>query len=461
MSLRRFASSLACIFATVLGACDSNSPGGEPPGPGADGGPGGDDDGSVASTCAPTSGPGTTHASSPTADETWTAADSPHIVTAALSIAAGRTLTLEPCAVVKIKGSIGFTVQGKLVATGAADKRIRIERADDTAWTSIETRAGAELRFSYVTVEGGGNSNGGRPTQFGAIDVRGDQELAPQPIFFADHVTVRGSESLGVWAREGGAFAPGSQSVTVTGGATFPVLVWGNAAGTLPAGSYTGNAEDEIFLPAFGGRDDIRQDMTLPNRGVPYRVGGSTGGSSLTVGDKGAVPLLTIDPGVTLRFAKNTRLLLSNEGGTAIGALRAEGTADKPIVFTSAEAAPAAGDWTGILIAGTPDPRDKIAFATIAYAGGTSGVSSFDCPSPLVTTFVNEGAIVIHGGRPGSSFVTNTTFDSSAGDGVVRGWTGDPLDFLATNTFTNIARCHQTFPRPNVGVCPNPTECPQ
>lgn len=425
-----------------------------------DSGPG--TDASVPSTCPPVTGPGTTHAQTPTVDETWSAAASPHVIETNLSIPAGRTITVEPCAVVRLKGAVGMLIEGKLLALGAADKPIRFERGDAAvAWRSIETRTGSELRLAHVTVDGGGDSGGGQLTQFGALDIRGNQDLAPQPIFFADHVTVKGSQSLGIQVREGGAFAPGSQDLSITGGATFPISIWGRSAGTLPSGTYTGNAVDEIILPVKGGTDDIKEDTTFAARGVPYRIGGPTGGKSLTVAGNGSIPLLTIEPGVTLRFDKEVRLELDSSAGAALGALRAEGTADKPIVFTSAAATPAAGDWVGIVIEGTPDARDKIAYAKISFAGGASQISSYDCPSPLNAGFSNEAAIVIAGGQPATAFVTNTTIDSSAGDGIVRGWTGTPVELLATNTFTSITRCNQTFPKPQVGACPVPAPCPK
>ncbi|MBX3206544.1 MAG: hypothetical protein KF764_15830 [Labilithrix sp.] len=445
------------LVSALVAACETTSTNGEPSEPSDS------PDASVPSTCPPVTGEGTVHRMTLEQDETWTAEGSPHILEAGLRIGEGKTVTLEPCAVVRLAERAGILVEGKLLAEGKADKPIRIERADPAAaWASIETRKGSELRMSYVTIEGGGNANGGRPTQFGMIDVRGDQDLPPQPIFFADHVTVKGSESLGIWAREGGSFAPGSQNLTVTEGKSFPVLIWGRAAGTLPSGTYTGNTTDEVFLPANGTRDAVEEDMTLHHRGVPYRVGGDTGGSSFVVGkSNGPAPLLTIEAGVTMRFAKGVAFQLAHTQDTADGALHAEGTADKPIVFTSAESSPAAGDWPGILIGGTPDPRDKIAYAEISYAGGVSRISSYGCPSALGTTFANEAAVVVYGGQPAGVFVTHTKIDSSAGDGIVRGWTGDALDFLATNTFTNISRCNQTFPKPSDAVCPSPAPCPK
>ncbi|MBX3230285.1 MAG: hypothetical protein KIT84_03875 [Labilithrix sp.] len=43
----------------------------------------------------------------------------------------------------------------------------------------------------------------------------------------------------------------------------------------------------------------------------------------------------------------------------------------------------------------------------------------------------------------------------------VRGWTGEAVDFLATNTFVGVSRCWQTFPRPAAGSCPDPPPCPK
>ncbi len=411
------------------------------------------------SICTAPTGAGTVHDEWPAQDETWTAEASPHVVTTNLTIE--RTLTLAPCAVVQMKGDVGMLVRGTLLAEGAADRPIRIERQGATAWTSIETSKDARVRLAHVTLEGGGNAGGGRPTQSAALDVRGDQELATQPVLFVDHVRVVGSASLGIWVREGGGFAPGSTALTITGGSSFPMEIWASAAGSIPEGSYTGNATDEIILPANGVRDDIVADTTFAARGVPYRVGGPTGGRLLRVGSAATNPLLTIEAGVILRFDPETRLEIDGAKGTPHGALRARGTAAAPIVFTSAAAAPAAGDWVGLTLKGGAEPRTELAFATISYAGGPSGISSYGCPSPLNRSFSNEAAVIIFDGEPSRAFVTNTTITYSAGEGIVRGWTGAPVDFLQSNTFEDVARCHQTFPKPAAGNCPDPAPCPQ
>jgi hypothetical protein len=439
----------------VMVACTDSSSSQPPTGPT---GPTGE----LPSRCEPSTGAGTTHDAAPTADETWTAAASPHVVSGALSVPAGRTLTIEPCAVVQMKSGASMIVEGKLIALGADGKPIRFERGDAAeAWKTIEARQGSELRFAYTSFDGGGALDGSSPTQVGALDIRGDQDSPTQPVLFVDTVVVKGSESLGILVREGGGFAPGSKDLAIVSGASFPISIWGRAAGTLPSGRYDGNAVDEIILPAMGGRDDIKEDTKLASLGVPYRIGGPTGGKSLTVAGAGTIPLLTIAAGVTLRFDEEVRLDVDAESDVAAGALRVEGTADAPVIFESAATTPAAGDWVGIVIEGKPDARDAIDHAVIRHAGGDSQISSFDCPSPLEGGFGNDGAIVIAGGAPGSAFVTNTTIESSAGDGIVRGWTGAPVDMLATNTFTDVALCNQSFPKPESGSCPDPAPCPK
>lgn len=110
--------------------------------------------------------------------------------------------------------------------------------------------------------------------------------------------------------------------------------------------------------------------------------------------------------------------------------------------------------------AGQSYTQNGTALTTIAYAGGDSGISSYDC-ALSGDTFSNNGAVVFYGQPPASAFLTDCRIEHSARDGVVRGWVGDPLDFTATNTFVDVARCLQTFPQPQNDSCPADPPCPK
>jgi hypothetical protein len=398
-------------------------------------------------------GEGTKHTAL-AADETWSAATSPHIIETQLAIPKGVTLTLEPCAVVRLAPAGGILVEGKLLGAGLADKKITVERLDASKpWTKIEVRSG-EMRLAHAVVRGGGDPSSSDPSTEAMVDVRGDQEQPTQPLVHVESVTLRDSKSLGLLVREGGGFAAGSKELTVTGSASYPIRTWGRAAGTLPRGTYSANAIDEVAINASGGRDDVQEDTTLPNLGVPYRIAGP----SFIVRSATAVSLLTIEKGTTLRFSKSSRMIVdaTTTDAAATGALVADG-----VTFTSAVATPQAGDWVGIMFRGILDARNKIANSKISYAGADSQASSYGCPSEMATSFGNDAAVLILGHRPSGAFVTSTTIEKSLGDGIVRGWTGDEVDFLATNTFTDVARCFQTFPKPASAVCPDTTPCPR
>jgi hypothetical protein len=434
------------------------------------------DGGAAAETCAPVTGTGTTHAANIEANETWTAAGSPHIVTDTINVRNGATLTIEPCAEVRIAEGKSLEVAGVpsdttgvLVANGTAQKPIKIAGNDGARWGSLFFRApnakGSTLR--YVTLEGGG---GDLETMHATLFVRGPGEWPSRRDVLVDHVTIKGSFGYGAVVDRAAAFAEGSTDLVVEGAGMgdpryqFPLFVGEAALHTLPSGKYTGNAIDEIHIiedavvPGAG----LREDATMRDLGVPYRVGGGTS-SVLSIERSpitNAVSTLTIEAGVRIRFLPRSFVNVHHQNADeeAGGALVAKGTAEKPIVLTSASPTPQKGDWGGIWFGGRPLGTNKLDHVKIEYAGG-------DCLCGLATCndLVDHDAAVLMHYAPSAGFaITNTTISDSAGHGIHRGWQGSSTQsFLATNTFTGINGCQETLPVPENGSCAEPKPgCP-
>ena len=353
-----------------------------------------------------------------------------------------------------------ITVRGKLVAEGTATKRIHIGAKDaGQAFGNIHTSNGT-VRLAYTTVDGGGDPLNTNTEIAGMLMVTGTDGTKPtQETLFIDHVTLEGSKSNGAVLSGGAGFAQGSQDLVVHGSTGNPVNIWARASGTLPAGSYTGNGTDAIILP--GGV--FVESATLKNLGVPYDIGTKTGaaGDLRVEGPQGgAVSTLTIEAGVKLRFKKAGAFSVSYASGTtpATAALIAVGTADAPIIFTSWEDPPAAGDWLGVSFGLVPLATNHVDFVRVEYAGGLSGTEDASCRASGEDAANNAGIRIF--GPPSSEFVTNTTIANSASYGIERAWRADnQTDFLPTNHFEQVAKCNQTFPKDANGACPASWPC--
>jgi hypothetical protein len=292
---------------------------------------------------------------------------------------------------------------------------------------------------------------------------RGDGNMPADPVLYVDHVTVKGSRGVGVAVRSLGTFVPGSHDLVVTGSGgdkwPYPISLEEHSMDSLPTGSYTGNKRDEIYLRLVGAGDGLKVDATLHDRGVPYRL---EGGFNVAANEDGKLSTLTIEPGVTMKFPKGKSFKVEHWTGNdpATGVLRALGTAERPILLTSAEDSPAPGDWLGLWFGLVPSAQNKLDHVIIEYAGADCGCSLATCSA--ITDF--EAAVLLTN-RPegGTAFITNSTIRHIAGHGVVEGWAfpnGDsrnaPIDFAPTNTF-DVTGCLVTLPgNTTAGGCPSP-----
>lgn len=453
---------LAAAFAST--ACEESTE--VTPNPTPDGGdsPSTEADASAPIDCpAPTGGP-TMHRDDVEGEQVWTAAGSPHIVTYDVNVRNGAKLTIEPCAEVLVaKGkhiNIAYpgspNIGGTLIAEGTATKPIKFAGQDGARWASIYVSAPGTARLKYVTLEGGG---GGDFEDNTTINVLGDGALPADPLLFVDHVTIKNSLGTGLWMQRGSNFVEGSTDLTITGSggeqSPYPIQIEEHSMDRLPVGKYTGNKVDEILLRAVGATDTagLALDATLHERGVPYHMG-KTKLDYFVVGPKDGdlTATLTIEPGIVMRFEAETTLKVQGSADKpSTGAIRALGTAEKPIVFTSAAASPKAGDWRGLWFGGIPSDKNKLDHVRIEYAG-------FDCSCVLNSCSnigTHNGAVILTS-QPGSAFITNSVFKEVDGHAVTEGFDGTLVDFRPTNDFQSITGCVQTMPRVVVGACPNP-----
>ena len=87
---------------------------------------------------------------------------------------------------------------------------------------------------------------------------------------------------------------------------------------------------------------------------------------------EGAV--LTIKPGAVVRFKEGTSLIIGQ--GYDNSGLKADGTADKPITFTSDSDVPTPGDWDMINLDDGTMTTSSLTYCLISYGGGYSSSSA-------------------------------------------------------------------------------------
>jgi hypothetical protein len=451
----------ACVAACQIadGEPDFNptTSGGDDVGPGDSSG----DEAPVPENCpAPTAGPTMHPGNNVEADEVWTADGSPHLVPYDFTIHA--QIVVEPCAVVQLGESLTLTLVegGELIAEGEADRPIRFERLEEDRWTAIRLLGGT-ASFAYAVLDGGGRTGNTAADLTGALIVRGRSDAtAPDGTLAVNHVEITDSESPGVRLDALGGFTADSDDLTITAGASHPISAAATGVGTIPAGDYTGNVDDQIVLTTAN-NERILADATMHDRGVPYLVGLPGQVADLRVqANPGGLATLTIEPGVELRFPSASVFTIDHAGGgsPATGALIALGTEDDPIVFTSASSDPAPGDWLGVYFGGTLAGDDRLDHVRVEYAGGASSSGSDSCPYPGES--IPNAAIRIFGVPP-DAFITNTTIVASASHGIDRGWRSNVVvDLLESNEF-DVVGCRETWSKLEDGTCPDPVPCPR
>jgi len=255
-------------------------------------------------------------------------------------------------------------------------------------------------------------------------------------VLTADNLVVANPVGGGLYLDGMAAFTPASTYLGVTGAQDHPLAMHLMAVGSIPFTQVQNSQFDDALM--LTSAPNVTQDTTIH----PYiplyfetqvKVGQTTAGTTTT---------LTVEAGSVLRFApgNDVRVYFGNFGAGA-GVLMAAGDATQPILFTSAAATPAAGDWAGFLLLNSAG--SQLSYVTIEYAGASNGWVSANCrPSGS-----SDNAALLVADIPGSSFLTNSTIQNVNGHGIDATWVAGTVnepDVAAGNTFNNVTGCKQT-----------------
>jgi hypothetical protein len=314
-------------------------------------------------------------------------AASPYVVTGevALGGSPAPVLTIQPGVIVKFNAGttlkIGFqylstVYHGVLQAVGTPTMPITFtaNTASPTAgyWQGIQFyKSGASAsQVSFATVRYGGIAG-----NFGGL-----RTIDSSPTF--DNVTVRDSAHSGMSCE--GTSSPSLSNSTLTAN-SIGLYIWTPSAPSLQTVTFSSNSgyaisqDAQVTFGAVSGvtatgngkdaievRNGIDANTTWKNLGIPYVCG------ELVIGKPAPpYPVLTIEPGVTVKF---------NSGGILKagffyftqpypGVLQAIGTAALPITFTANTATPAPGFWQGVQFYDPGASPSRMSYASVNYGG--------------------------------------------------------------------------------------------
>jgi len=249
---------------------------------------------------------------------------------------------------------VGEPENGSLMVKGSATAPVILESeiagASKGAWRGIYfgDKTGPNTQLDYAIVRHGGDSG---LSQRGCVSVR---KVPTGRISITNSVFDTCAQSgIAATVSEEFAFAAVSNNTFRDSDAGL----WLDAA---TVGSVDGTQTYEGVDRNLMDSGLVSETATWTAQGIPWRV-------EETIEVEGANgPILTLGAGLELQFKSGVRITV---GQRDIGALVAEGTAMAPVVLTSANATPVAGDWGGIMFLSQTTSETNLSFVNLSYAG--------------------------------------------------------------------------------------------
>jgi hypothetical protein len=293
---------------------------------------------------------------------TLTKACSPYAITDGISVNGNATLTIEAGATLRFAPDvgigIGYSSAAKLVAVGTA--------ADPITFTSSNTTPSAGDWVGIILWSG---TMGGTQIAYANLDycgstyscIQSSNGVKPARVTI-DHVSINhvGPGYNGIEEDD----AASNFTISNCTFSNIPTTPTQQYAISVQAPSFAGIDSTNTFnggamIELAGGDISVSTDWKNPNTTVAVTSALGLGGTT--------APILSIAAGSVFKFAADTYLWV---GYSYAGNLKVNGTLDAPVVFTSLNTSPAAGDWAGITLWGAG--RATIQYANISYGGGSS-----------------------------------------------------------------------------------------
>ena len=343
-----------------------------------------------------------------TTDTTWTLDNSPYIVTKDISVLGTdgeddvTTLTIEPGVVVRFAAGSGLGIgtnnysnRGALIARGTETEPIIFTSHAQTPapgdWDGIffrdYNRDDLTVLEHCVVEYGGANGNGNLffYRSSGRIKNCRIEYSSSNGIYldrsngdgFIDSCIITHNNGNGIFddsTNSDNAIA----NNTISGNGGYPVKVHANQIAKVENNVGSDNMSDHIVVT--GGI--VKQSGTWKKQGFDFSIASDVNiyGSSSS-----NVTVLTVEPGVKLRFAAEAGLGIGANHYHYRGALIAQGTETEPIIFTSHAQTPAPGDWDGIFFRDyNRGDLTVIEHCVIEYGGKTTGNISVTNTSPTI-----------------------------------------------------------------------------
>jgi len=275
--------------------------------------------------------------------------------------------------------TMGYGNDGALAIKGTEASPVQLTSAQTTKakgdWDGIwfyDKTTDGSTKFEWAEIAYAGSHG----DSWGAINIDNAK-------ITLNHVKIHDSISSGIAMVGSGQLDAASAALTITGNDRFAVFSTFQAATTVPLAEsdYSNNTAGGVNIQT----GYVETTATLRAINAPYIVNYDIRVESDTN------PVLTIEPGTTMKFNGDTGLAIGYSTG---GGLIAVGTAEKPIVFT-ANGDTTPGYWAGLAFWGnTLDSSTELKYVTVEYGGVTNyaNIMIYECAPKISEATISKSA---------------------------------------------------------------------